>query len=64
MTDRPKPKACTPLAERRVVHRVPPGAAVAADGALARLFGVALIEELDRRRAERAQAAFFCNQGE
>lgn len=56
-TERTQPQACTPLPERRVVHRVPPGAAVAADGALARLFGVALIEALERRRAERAQAA-------
>ncbi len=58
MTDCTKPQACTSLPERRVVHRVPPGAAVAADGALARLFGVALIEALERRRAERDQGVF------
>lgn len=58
MTDRPKSQACTPLPERRVVHGVPPGAAVNVDGALARLFGVALIEALDRRRAERDQGVF------
>lgn len=57
MTERVKAESARPLTERRVVHGVPPGAAVNADGALARLFGVALIEALERRRAERAQAA-------
>lgn len=54
-SERPRAPASTPLPERRVVHRLPAGGAVNVDGALARLFGVALIEELDRRRAERAE---------
>lgn len=55
MTDRAKAQAVRPLTERRVVHRLPAGDGVNVDGALARLFGVALIDALERRRAERGE---------
>lgn len=57
-TDRPRAQSPTkPLAERRVVHQLPAGAAVNVDAALARCFGPELIQALERRRAERAQAS-------
>ncbi len=56
MTEPADAQRVVPLPERRVVHGVTPGAAVAvAPAVVARLFGVALVEALERRRAEAAR---------
>ena len=43
--------------DRQVIHRLPTGQGPQANGALARLFGAALVDALAARRAQRAGEA-------
>ena len=43
--------------ERQVIHRLPAGMGPQVNGALARLFGAALVDALEQRRAQRAGGA-------